>query len=63
MILCNISVCSIISLYNAMTYTSPQAMAVVKQVSLSSAVFAPGWVYETQQKSHFFDNQDKYVSL
>jgi hypothetical protein len=41
----------------------PQAMALIKQASLSAAVFAPGWVYETQQKSNFFDNQDKYVSF
>ena len=36
-----------------------QAMAVLKQASLSAAIFAPGWVFETQSKSNFFENQDK----
>ena len=40
-----------------------QAMALIKQASLSAALFAPGWVYETQEKSYFFDNQDKYVGF
>ena len=41
---------------------SLQALAVVQKASLSAAMFAPGWVYETQDKSHFFDSQDKYVN-
>lgn len=36
-----------------------QAMAVIQRMALSAAIFAPGWVFETQDKSHFFQNQDK----
>lgn len=36
-----------------------QALEVIKQASLSTAVFAPGWVYETQPKAIFFKNQDR----
>jgi mannosyl-glycoprotein endo-beta-N-acetylglucosaminidase len=40
--------------YGGGGYNTNKAMALIKQASLSAAVFAPGWVYETQQKSNFF---------
>ena len=45
--------------YITLFATPFQALAVIKQASLSAAVFAPGWVYETQPKRQFFHNQDK----
>jgi hypothetical protein len=44
-------------------YNTNKALAVIKQASLSAAVFAPGWVYETQPKTQFFHNQDKFWLL
>ena len=40
-----------------------QALAVIQQMALSAAIFAPGWVFETQEKAQFFLNQDRSVHL
>ena len=42
-----------------LTINYSQALEVIKQACLSAALFAPGWVYETQPKSEFFVNQDR----
>ena len=36
-----------------------QAMQVIRDNALSAAIFAPGWVYETQDEAHFTENQNK----
>ena len=33
----------------------------IAQNNLYAAIFAPGWVFENNDKSLFFDNQDKLV--
>ena len=35
-----------------------QALEVIHRHGMSAALFAPGWVFETQDKSHFFQSQD-----
>lgn len=37
----------------------PQALEVIRRHSFSSALFAPGWVYEALDKAEFRKNQDK----
>ncbi|XP_064405516.1 cytosolic endo-beta-N-acetylglucosaminidase-like isoform X3 [Halichondria panicea] len=44
-------------------FNSCKAVEVISRQALSSALFAPGWVYETQAKSHFFQNQERFWSL
>ena len=34
-------------------------MQVIRDNALSAAIFAPGWVYETQGEAHFTENQSK----
>lgn len=36
-----------------------QALELIRKHNFSTAIFAPGWVYETQDKSEFRMNQDK----
>ena len=38
---------------------SSQALDMIRKADLSAALFAPGWVYETQDKANFFQNQDQ----
>lgn len=38
-----------------------KAVEVIHQQRLSVAMFAPGWIYETQDKDHFFQHQEKCV--
>lgn len=40
-----------------------QALQVIHDHGLSAALFAPGWVYENQDKEHFFEHQDKFWTL
>ena len=35
----------------------------IRDHGLSAALFAPGWVYETQDREHFFEHQDKFWKL
>ena len=41
------------------TIYSLQAFKVIREEKLSAALFAPGWVMETQGTEHFIANQDK----
>jgi len=41
------------------TVCSLQAFKVIREEKLSAALFAPGWVMETQGTEHFIANQDK----
>ena len=36
-----------------------QAMSMIRREELSAAIFAPGWVFETQDKTKFIDNQNR----
>ena len=36
-----------------------QAMQVIREHNLSAAIFAPGWVLETQGEDNFTSNQDR----
>ena len=38
---------------------SLQAFKVIREEKLSAALFAPGWVMETQGTEHFIANEDK----
>jgi len=40
-------------------FCSLQAFKVIREEKLSAALFAPGWVMETQGTEHFIANQDK----
>eukprot|EP00731_Ephydatia_muelleri_P031174 Em0022g688a len=44
-------------------YNSHVALDMIRKADLSAALFAPGWVYETQDKADFFQNQDHFWSL
>jgi mannosyl-glycoprotein endo-beta-N-acetylglucosaminidase len=44
-------------------YNSSEAMDMIRKAELSAAVFAPGWVFETQDKSRFIENQNKFWSM
>ncbi|XP_068605972.1 cytosolic endo-beta-N-acetylglucosaminidase [Brachionichthys hirsutus] len=45
-------------------FETNKALKVIRKHSFSAAIFAPGWVYETQKaKSEFRDNQDKFWAL
>ena len=35
-------------------------MNMIRKEDLSAAIFAPGWVFETQDKSKFIENQNRY---
>lgn len=37
-----------------------QALEMIRKHNFSAAIFAPGWVYETQEKTKFRHNQDKW---
>lgn len=39
-----------------------QALEVINECNLSAVLFAPGWVFETQNKSRFFEIQDRLVT-
>lgn len=50
-----------VSVSVVLTLVSPclQALKSIHQCGLSSALFAPGWVFELQDKARFFPSQNK----
>ncbi|XP_036944215.1 cytosolic endo-beta-N-acetylglucosaminidase [Acanthopagrus latus] len=44
-------------------FQTNKALELIRKHNFSTAIFAPGWVYETQDKSEFRMNQDKFWAL
>lgn len=44
-------------------YETNKALEMIRKHNFSAAIFAPGWVYETQEKTKFRHNQDKFWAL
>ncbi|EPS69955.1 hypothetical protein M569_04807, partial [Genlisea aurea] len=44
-------------------WTTNVALDVIKKANVSAAIFAPGWVYETQQPPNFQTAQDRWWGL
>ncbi|XP_072298511.1 cytosolic endo-beta-N-acetylglucosaminidase [Eucyclogobius newberryi] len=44
-------------------YDTHKALEMIRKHNFSAAIFAPGWVYETQEKTEFRHNQDKFWAL
>ncbi|XP_055008641.1 cytosolic endo-beta-N-acetylglucosaminidase isoform X2 [Boleophthalmus pectinirostris] len=44
-------------------YETNKPLEMIRKHNFSAAVFAPGWVYETQEKTEFRHNQDKFWAL
>uniref|UniRef100_A0A8C6U244 Cytosolic endo-beta-N-acetylglucosaminidase n=1 Tax=Neogobius melanostomus TaxID=47308 RepID=A0A8C6U244_9GOBI len=44
-------------------YDTNKALEMIRKHNFSAAIFAPGWVYETQERTQFRHNQDKFWSL
>lgn len=44
-------------------YDTNKALDLIRKHNFSAAIFAPGWVYETQERSEFRHNQDKFWAL
>ncbi|CAL1589259.1 unnamed protein product [Knipowitschia caucasica] len=44
-------------------YDTHKALEMIRKHHFSVAIFAPGWVYETQEKAEFRHNQDKFWAL
>ncbi|KAM4635476.1 cytosolic endo-beta-N-acetylglucosaminidase isoform 2-T2 [Polymixia lowei] len=44
-------------------FETNKALDLIRKHNFSTAIFAPGWVYETQDKREFRNNQDKFWSL
>lgn len=44
-------------------YETNKALELIRKYDLSTAIFAPGWVYECHEKADFRQNQDKFWSL
>uniref|UniRef100_A0A3B3ZNA8 Cytosolic endo-beta-N-acetylglucosaminidase n=1 Tax=Periophthalmus magnuspinnatus TaxID=409849 RepID=A0A3B3ZNA8_9GOBI len=44
-------------------YDTNKALELIRKHNFSAAIFAPGWVYETQEKTEFRHNQDKFWGL
>ncbi|XP_076852493.1 cytosolic endo-beta-N-acetylglucosaminidase [Brachyhypopomus gauderio] len=44
-------------------FETNKALELVRKYNLSTAIFAPGWVYECLDKADFHKNQDKFWSL
>ncbi|XP_061892319.1 cytosolic endo-beta-N-acetylglucosaminidase [Entelurus aequoreus] len=40
-----------------------KALEIIRKYNFSAAIFAPGWVYETQDKNKFRHNQDRFWDL
>lgn len=36
-----------------------QALAAIRKFNMSAAIFAPGWVWETQGKENFIENENR----
>ncbi|ELT96975.1 hypothetical protein CAPTEDRAFT_184001 [Capitella teleta] len=44
-------------------YNTIEAVLEARQRGLSTAIFAPGWVWETQNKQHFLNHQNRFWEL
>ncbi|XP_061702811.1 cytosolic endo-beta-N-acetylglucosaminidase isoform X2 [Syngnathoides biaculeatus] len=44
-------------------FETHKALEIIRKYNFSAAIFAPGWVYETQNKTEFRHNQDKFWAL
>ncbi|XP_061557621.1 cytosolic endo-beta-N-acetylglucosaminidase isoform X2 [Phycodurus eques] len=44
-------------------FKTHKALEIIRKYNFSAAIFAPGWVYETQKKTEFRHNQDKFWAL
>nr|XP_057905654.1 cytosolic endo-beta-N-acetylglucosaminidase [Doryrhamphus excisus] len=44
-------------------FETNKALEIIRKYNFSAAIFAPGWVYETQDKTEFRHNQDKFWDL
>lgn len=44
-------------------YDTNKALEIIRKHNFSTAIFAPGWVYETQERTEFRHNQDKFWAL
>ncbi|KAG1968327.1 cytosolic endo-beta-N-acetylglucosaminidase [Pimephales promelas] len=44
-------------------FETNKALELIRKYDLSTAIFAPGWVYEIHEKADFQQNQDKFWSL
>ncbi|XP_067238336.1 cytosolic endo-beta-N-acetylglucosaminidase [Chanodichthys erythropterus] len=44
-------------------FETNKALELIRKYELSTAIFAPGWVYECHEKADFRQNQDKFWSL
>ncbi|XP_054616456.1 cytosolic endo-beta-N-acetylglucosaminidase [Dunckerocampus dactyliophorus] len=44
-------------------FETNKALEMIRKYNFSAAIFAPGWVYETQDKTEFRHNQDKFWDL
>ncbi|XP_039766941.1 cytosolic endo-beta-N-acetylglucosaminidase [Ornithorhynchus anatinus] len=42
-------------------FETDKSLALIRKHKLSAALFAPGWVYECLDRSHFLRNQDRWV--
>uniref|UniRef100_A0A8C2CKP7 Cytosolic endo-beta-N-acetylglucosaminidase n=1 Tax=Cyprinus carpio TaxID=7962 RepID=A0A8C2CKP7_CYPCA len=44
-------------------FETNKALKLIRKYEFSTAIFAPGWVYECHEKADFCQNQDKFWSL
>uniref|UniRef100_A0A672Z2M0 Cytosolic endo-beta-N-acetylglucosaminidase n=1 Tax=Sphaeramia orbicularis TaxID=375764 RepID=A0A672Z2M0_9TELE len=44
-------------------FETNKALEIIRKHNFSTAIFAPGWVYETQDKTEFRHNQDRFWAL
>ncbi|XP_051905611.1 cytosolic endo-beta-N-acetylglucosaminidase [Hippocampus zosterae] len=44
-------------------FQTHKALEIIRKHNFSAAIFAPGWVYEMQEKSDFRHNQDRFWAL
>lgn len=44
-------------------FDTNKALEMIRKHNFSAAIFAPGWVYETQERTEFRHNQDKFWAL
>jgi mannosyl-glycoprotein endo-beta-N-acetylglucosaminidase len=49
--------------YGGGQWTANVALDLLKSSNVSAAIFAPGWVYETEQPPDFYTAQNKWWSL
>ncbi|XP_057717426.1 cytosolic endo-beta-N-acetylglucosaminidase [Corythoichthys intestinalis] len=44
-------------------FETHKALEIIRKYNFSAAIFAPGWVYETKEKTELRHNQDKFWAL